>query len=191
MEIVEGLCESSSFECNRMVEEHEELFETWWFKRWVLVNANIVKVSRSVWSVILASCFNLNSFITLGSNTTFIKKNKRQKDLKPSSMIRQADRGINCRVICVQNLFHLVNYGKPHLFLFYFLLQCRKTKHPDLHKWFCIETIKVCCPKGTFGSDCNGEEKHKTAICTHRGVVCGRLWQMLLHDTSFLNKWPQ
>lgn len=33
MEIVEGLCDSSSFECNRMVEEHEEHFETWWFKR--------------------------------------------------------------------------------------------------------------------------------------------------------------
>uniref|UniRef100_A0A3Q0RR00 Cysteine-rich with EGF-like domains 2 n=1 Tax=Amphilophus citrinellus TaxID=61819 RepID=A0A3Q0RR00_AMPCI len=34
MEIVEGLCDSSSFECNHMVEEHEEHFETWWFKRW-------------------------------------------------------------------------------------------------------------------------------------------------------------
>lgn len=33
MEIVEGLCDSSSFECNHMVEEHEEHFETWWFKR--------------------------------------------------------------------------------------------------------------------------------------------------------------
>ncbi|XP_034019397.1 cysteine-rich with EGF-like domain protein 2 isoform X2 [Thalassophryne amazonica] len=63
MEIVEGLCETSSFECNHMVEEHEELFEMWWFKM--------------------------------------------------------------------------------------------KTQHPDLHKWFCIETIKVCCPKGTFGPDCN------------------------------------
>ncbi|XP_074554916.1 cysteine-rich with EGF-like domain protein 2 [Halichoeres trimaculatus] len=63
MEILEGLCESSSFECNRMLEEHEDHLETWWFKR--------------------------------------------------------------------------------------------KTKHPDLHKWFCIETIKVCCPKGTFGPDCN------------------------------------
>lgn len=47
MEIVEGLCESSSFECNRMVEEHEEQFETWWFKRWVLVHVNIVHVSVS------------------------------------------------------------------------------------------------------------------------------------------------
>lgn len=46
MEIVEGLCESSSFECNRMVEEHEEQFETWWFKRWVLANADIVIVSH-------------------------------------------------------------------------------------------------------------------------------------------------
>lgn len=33
MEILEGLCESSSFECNHMVEEYEEQFETWWFKR--------------------------------------------------------------------------------------------------------------------------------------------------------------
>uniref|UniRef100_W5LDC4 Cysteine-rich with EGF-like domains 2 n=1 Tax=Astyanax mexicanus TaxID=7994 RepID=W5LDC4_ASTMX len=63
VEILEGLCDSGSFECNHMVEEHEEHFETWWFKR--------------------------------------------------------------------------------------------KTKHPDLLKWFCIETIKVCCPKGTFGPDCN------------------------------------
>lgn len=38
MEIVEGLCDSSSFECNHMVEEHEEHFETWWFKRWVDAN---------------------------------------------------------------------------------------------------------------------------------------------------------
>ena len=36
MEIVEGLCDSSSFECNHMVEEHEEQFETWWYKRWEL-----------------------------------------------------------------------------------------------------------------------------------------------------------
>lgn len=32
-EILEGLCDSSSFECNRMLEENEEHFETWWFKR--------------------------------------------------------------------------------------------------------------------------------------------------------------
>uniref|UniRef100_A0A3P8W072 Cysteine-rich with EGF-like domains 2 n=1 Tax=Cynoglossus semilaevis TaxID=244447 RepID=A0A3P8W072_CYNSE len=63
MEIIEDLCDSSSFDCNHMLEEHEDKFETWWFKK--------------------------------------------------------------------------------------------KTKHPDLHKWFCIESIKVCCPKGTFGPDCN------------------------------------
>ncbi|XP_056603421.1 cysteine-rich with EGF-like domain protein 2 isoform X2 [Triplophysa dalaica] len=63
MEILEGLCDSSSFECNSMVEEHEEHFETWWFKR--------------------------------------------------------------------------------------------KAKHPDLFKWFCIDTNKMCCPKGSFGPDCN------------------------------------
>lgn len=51
MEIVEGLCESSSFECNHMLEEHEEHFETWWFKRWVVV------VSDSRVQAALASCF--------------------------------------------------------------------------------------------------------------------------------------
>uniref|UniRef100_A0AAX7TR16 EGF-like domain-containing protein n=1 Tax=Astatotilapia calliptera TaxID=8154 RepID=A0AAX7TR16_ASTCA len=87
MEIVEGLCDSSSFECNHMVEEHEEHFETWWFKR--------------------------------------------------------------------------------------------KTKHPDLHKWFCIETIKVCCPKGTFGPDCNacvgGSERpcHGNGACDGDGTRGG------------------
>lgn len=63
MEIVEGLCDSSSFECNRMVEEHEEHFETWWFKRWVLANANIVKVG---W-------ISPVDLTTLGCNTTGVK----------------------------------------------------------------------------------------------------------------------
>lgn len=36
VEILENLCDSSSFDCNHMVEEHEDHFETWWFKRWVL-----------------------------------------------------------------------------------------------------------------------------------------------------------
>ncbi|XP_032444719.1 cysteine-rich with EGF-like domain protein 2 [Xiphophorus hellerii] len=87
MEILEDLCDSSSFECNRMVEEHEEQFETWWFKK--------------------------------------------------------------------------------------------KTKHPDLHKWFCIDTIKVCCPKGTFGPDCNaclgGSERpcHGNGVCDGDGTRGG------------------
>ncbi|KAJ8261834.1 hypothetical protein GJAV_G00159000 [Gymnothorax javanicus] len=87
VEILEGLCDSSSFECNRMVEEHEEKIETWWFKR--------------------------------------------------------------------------------------------KTKHPDLFKWFCIEAIKVCCPKGTFGSDCNacvgGSERpcHGNGACDGDGTRAG------------------
>lgn len=56
MEIVEGLCESSSFECNRMVEEHEDHFETWWFKRWVVLDSGslvdcIIKNFPNVWSI--------------------------------------------------------------------------------------------------------------------------------------------
>lgn len=43
-------------------------------------------------------------------------------------------------------------------------LDSRKTKHPDLFKWFCIDTIKVCCPKGTFGSDCNGMTRPESLL---------------------------
>lgn len=32
LEIVEGLCGSSDFECNQMVEEHEERLEAWWLQ---------------------------------------------------------------------------------------------------------------------------------------------------------------
>ncbi|KAJ8006864.1 hypothetical protein DPEC_G00111640 [Dallia pectoralis] len=81
VEIVENLCESSSFDCNHMVEEHEEHFETWWFKR--------------------------------------------------------------------------------------------QTEHPDLYKWFCIDTIKVCCPKGTFGPDCNGCIGGSERPCHGNGMCDG------------------
>ncbi|XP_037703201.1 protein disulfide isomerase CRELD2 isoform X2 [Choloepus didactylus] len=62
VEIMEGLCEGSDFECNRLVEEHEEQLETWWL-------------------------------------------------------------GL-------------------------------KKEHPDLFKWFCVETLRVCCSPGTYGPDC-------------------------------------
>ncbi|XP_050963641.1 cysteine-rich with EGF-like domain protein 2 isoform X2 [Labeo rohita] len=86
-EILESLCSSSNFECNHMLEENEEHFEMWWFKR--------------------------------------------------------------------------------------------KAKHPDLFKWFCIETIKVCCPKGSFGPDCNtcigGADKpcHGNGKCDGDGTRAG------------------
>lgn len=102
MEIVEGLCESSSFECNHMVEEHEEHFETWWFKRCVTV---------------ICMCWLNSGPDSVGSDMWTTQYRKSQ----------------------------------------YLLSQFRKTKHSDLHKWFCIETIKVCCPKGTFGRDCSCE----------------------------------
>lgn len=87
VEILENLCDSSSFECNHMVEEHEEQFENWWFKK--------------------------------------------------------------------------------------------KDKYPDLLKWFCIDNIEVCCPRGTFGPDCNacvgGSERpcHDNGDCDGDGTRRG------------------
>ncbi|XP_043569661.1 cysteine-rich with EGF-like domain protein 2-A isoform X5 [Chiloscyllium plagiosum] len=62
VEIIESLCENSEFECNLMVETHEEYIERWWFT---------------------------------------MQKN-----------------------------------------------------HPNFFLWFCVDTIKACCPAGTFGVDC-------------------------------------
>ncbi|XP_053572603.1 protein disulfide isomerase CRELD2 [Bombina bombina] len=84
VEIIENLCDSSDFECNHMVEEHEEQIEKWWFKM--------------------------------------------------------------------------------------------KKKYPELLKWFCIETIKVCCPPGTYGPDClaclGGSERpcHGNGFCSGDGT---------------------
>ncbi|KAJ1062043.1 hypothetical protein K5549_008385 [Capra hircus] len=64
LEIVEGLCEASDFECNQLLEEQEELLEAWWLRL--------------------------------------------------------------------------------------------KKKHPDLFEWFCVQTLKACCPPGTYGPDCLG-----------------------------------
>lgn len=59
MEIVEGLCDSSSFECNRMLEEHEDLFETWWFKRCESANANVFRVTLGGKLLVLTTLFHL------------------------------------------------------------------------------------------------------------------------------------
>ncbi|XP_028667877.1 cysteine-rich with EGF-like domain protein 2 [Erpetoichthys calabaricus] len=81
VEILENLCDSSNFECNHMVEEYEDHFENWWFKK--------------------------------------------------------------------------------------------KQKYPDLFKWFCIDTIKVCCPKGTFGPDCNACIGGSESPCNGNGKCKG------------------
>lgn len=87
VEIIEKLCDSSDFECNNMVEEHEEQIEKWWFKK--------------------------------------------------------------------------------------------RSKHPDLLKWFCVDTIEVCCPSGTYGPDClachGGSERpcHDNGDCDGEGTRGG------------------
>lgn len=71
LEVMETVCDKSNFDCNRMLEQNEELVETWWFKK--------------------------------------------------------------------------------------------QQRYPDFLQWLCFDTLKVCCPPGTFGPDClscvGGSEK--------------------------------
>ncbi|KAG8577370.1 hypothetical protein GDO81_010153 [Engystomops pustulosus] len=57
--------------------------------------------------------------------------------------------------------------------------ETRRKKYPDLRKWFCIETIEVCCPSGTYGPDCvaclGGAERpcHGNGFCSGDGTRLG------------------
>lgn len=44
----------------------------------------------------------------------------------------------------------------------------RQEEHPDLFKWFCIDTLKVCCPQNHYGKDCTECPK-----CSGNGVCKG------------------
>uniref|UniRef100_A0A8D0UQ38 EGF-like domain-containing protein n=1 Tax=Sus scrofa TaxID=9823 RepID=A0A8D0UQ38_PIG len=81
LEILEGLCGSSDFECNQLVEEHEERLEAWWLRL--------------------------------------------------------------------------------------------KKKHPDLFEWFCVKTLEVCCPPGTYGPDCLACQGGSERPCSGNGHCSG------------------
>lgn len=41
-------------------------------------------------------------------------------------------------------------------------------EYPDLYKWFCIDTLKVCCPQNHYGKDCS-----PCPDCSGNGVCKG------------------
>jgi protein disulfide-isomerase len=44
----------------------------------------------------------------------------------------------------------------------------RQDEHPDFYKWFCIDTLKVCCPQNHFGKNCE-----KCLDCSGNGACKG------------------
>nr|XP_003461640.1 cysteine-rich with EGF-like domain protein 2 isoform X1 [Cavia porcellus] len=81
LEIMEGLCDSSDFECNQLLEQQEESLEDWWLRL--------------------------------------------------------------------------------------------KKKHPDLFKWFCVQTLEVCCSPGTYGPDCRACQGGSERPCSGNGHCNG------------------
>ncbi|XP_028679907.1 protein disulfide isomerase Creld1 isoform X2 [Erpetoichthys calabaricus] len=81
LEIVESLCQSSDFKCNRLLEQIEEHVETWWFKK--------------------------------------------------------------------------------------------QQEAPDLFHWLCIDTVRVCCPPGTFGPECAACPGDPSMVCGGLGTCDG------------------
>ncbi|XP_023558345.1 cysteine-rich with EGF-like domain protein 2 [Octodon degus] len=81
LEIMEGLCPSSDFECNQLLEAQEENLEVWWHRL--------------------------------------------------------------------------------------------KKEHPDLFAWFCVQTLEVCCPPGTYGPDCRACQGGSERPCSGNGQCSG------------------
>lgn len=48
-----------------------------------------------------------------------------------------------------------------------------RKKYPDLLKWFCIHTIEVCCPPGTYGPECLGCFGGSERPCSGNGLCSG------------------
>lgn len=50
----------------------------------------------------------------------------------------------------------------------------KQQSNPDLYKWLCIDTLKKCCPSGSYGKECVQCEKHDTYdVCSGRGKCDG------------------
>ncbi|MGH0187065.1 UNVERIFIED_CONTAM: hypothetical protein FKN15_023567 [Acipenser sinensis] len=67
VEIVEGVCESSDFDCNQLLEQIEEHMETWWFKRqqeapdlfqWLCIETIQVCCPPDTFGADCAACFH-------------------------------------------------------------------------------------------------------------------------------------
>ncbi|KAM8979662.1 protein disulfide isomerase CRELD2 [Sarcophilus harrisii] len=56
--------------------------------------------------------------------------------------------------LCESDAFdcnNMVENNEEHLEDWWFN---QKKNYPDLFTWFCVETLKVCCPPGTYGPEC-------------------------------------
>lgn len=49
----------------------------------------------------------------------------------------------------------------------------KQTEEPDLIKYFCIETIKQCCPENHFGANCTPCNGYPDNICSNNGKCKG------------------
>ncbi|XP_073229092.1 cysteine-rich with EGF-like domain protein 2 isoform X1 [Porites lutea] len=48
-----------------------------------------------------------------------------------------------------------------------------KDENIDMKKWFCIDTLEVCCPEGTYGPDCRECSGGKDSPCNGHGKCEG------------------
>ncbi|XP_007888454.1 protein disulfide isomerase CRELD1 isoform X1 [Callorhinchus milii] len=64
----------------------------------------------------------------------------------------------------------MVEQNEEHLEKWWFKQQ---EAHPDLLQWLCLDTIKVCCPPGTFGPDCSSCKDRATKPCSGYGKCDG------------------
>ncbi|XP_072097152.1 cysteine-rich with EGF-like domain protein 2 isoform X1 [Mobula birostris] len=64
----------------------------------------------------------------------------------------------------------MVETNEDHIERWWFTMQ---KEHSDFFHWFCVDTIKVCCPAGSFGVDCDGCPGGMDKPCSGHGTCDG------------------
>ncbi|XP_069765939.1 cysteine-rich with EGF-like domain protein 2-A [Narcine bancroftii] len=64
----------------------------------------------------------------------------------------------------------MVETNEEHIERWWFTMQ---KDHSDFFHWFCVDTIKVCCPAGSYGIDCVGCPGAADRPCSGHGTCNG------------------
>ncbi|XP_067854650.1 protein disulfide isomerase Creld1 isoform X2 [Heptranchias perlo] len=102
-----------------------------------------------------------------GGNTDWEKKNLAKYEISETRLLEIIE------ILCESMNFdcnQMVEQNEEHIEKWWFKKQ---EEHPDLFQWLCLDTIKVCCPPGTFGSDCSSCTGGSTRPCSGYGQCDG------------------
>ncbi|XP_051874472.1 protein disulfide isomerase Creld1-like [Pristis pectinata] len=102
-----------------------------------------------------------------GGNSDWEKKNLAKYEISETRLLEIIE------MLCESMNFdcnQMVEQSEEHIENWWFKKQ---EEHPDLFQWLCMDTIKMCCPAGTFGPECLSCTGGSTKPCSGYGQCDG------------------